>query len=193
MIAARLAPTPMLLHCRLCERLLAATYKPDSGVSMCVCVATVLCSADLLSATQVWYRFSSLILSGLPSGINFRSADLISASVVTMSTVVPTKVSAAETKLQQKVTEQRQREAAKLLETRAKDAAKVVTKVQATKLSLDSMCARADFGTLPDSVRAQLLALCAKLESIHELGTNIMQSDGMEEGEMPSMQDTIHT
>ena len=110
-----------------------------------------------------------------------------------MSTVVPTKVSAAETKLQQKVTEQRQREAAKLLETRAKDAAKVVTKVQATKLSLDNMCARADFGTLPESVRAQLLALCAKLESIHELGTNIMQSEGMEDGELPSMQDTIHT
>ena len=167
MRAARLAPTSKLLHCRLCERLLVATYKPDSGVCVCVCCNCTLLSGFAVRYSSgirysvkcicVGYRFSSLILSGLPSGFNFRSADLLSAYVVSMSTVVPTEVSSAEMKLQQKVTEQREREDAKMLETRAKDAQKIVTKIQATKMGLDNMVSRADFATLPDSVRSQLL------------------------------------
>jgi hypothetical protein len=110
-----------------------------------------------------------------------------------MFTVVPTKVSSAEMKLQQKVTEQREREDAKMLETRAKDAQKIVTKIQATKMGLDNMVSRADFATLPDSVRSQLLTLFQKLEGIHECCTIIVQTEGSDAGEILSMQDTIHT
>jgi hypothetical protein len=174
-------------------------------IPVCVCVC---CNCTLLSGFAVryssgirysvkcicvGYRFSSLILSGLPSGFNFRSADLLSAYVVIMSTVVPTKVSSAEMKLQQKVTEQREREDAKMLETRAKDAQKIVTKIQATKMGLDNMVSRADFATLPASVRSQLLHLFQKLEGIHECCTIIVQTEGSDEGEILSMQDTIHT
>jgi hypothetical protein len=141
----------------------------------------------------VWYRFSSLTISGQPSEFDFRSADLISASAVTMSTVVPTKVSPAEMKLQAKVTEQRERELAKMLESRVRDAQKVVNKIAATKLGLATLVSRADLATLPDMVRLKLLHLFQTLQGIHDSCTNIVETSGGDEGDIITLQDTIHT
>ena len=141
----------------------------------------------------VWNRFSSLTIYGLPSGFDFRSADLISASVVTMSTVVLTQVSSAELKLRQKITEQREKEEAKMLDFRVKGAQKVVNKIAATKMGLDSLVNKADFGTLPDMVRVQLLHLFQKLEGIHDNCANILETGGSGQGDIITLQDTIHT
>jgi len=141
----------------------------------------------------VWNRLSSLTIYGLPSGFDFRPAELISASVVTMSTVVPTQVSSAELKLRQKLTEQREKEEAKVLESRVKDAQKVVNKIANTKMGLDSLVNKADFATLPDMVRVQLLRLSEKLEGIQDTCTNIVVTGGSGEGDIITMQDTIHT
>ncbi len=123
----------------------------------------------------------------------FRSADLISASVVSMSTVVLTKVSSAELKLRQKLSEHREKEEAKMRDSRGKEAQKIVNKIAATKMGLDSLVSKADFATLPDLVRSQLLKLFQTLEGIHDSCTNIVQTNGGDEGDMITMQDTIHT
>jgi hypothetical protein len=108
-----------------------------------------------------------------------------------MATVVPTQVSSAELKLRQKLSEQREREDAKLVELRIKEAQKVVNKIAATKMGLDTLVSRAEFGTLPDMVRTQLLQLFTKLEGIHGTCTSII--DGCDDGDIITMQDTIHT
>ena len=141
----------------------------------------------------VWYRFSSLTISGQPSEFDFRSADLISASVVTMSTAVSSKVSSAELALRQKLVDQRLKEEAKLRDGRSKDAQKVVNKIAATKLSLDTLVSRADLATLPDMVRLKLLHLFQTLQGIHDSCTNIVETSGGDEGDITTLQDTIHT
>ena len=201
MRAARLAPTPMLLHCRLCERLLAATSKPISGV--CECFNCILLSGFAfrypsgirysVKSICVWNRFSLLTISGLPSGFNFRSADLISAFVVTMSTVVPTQVSSAEQKLRLKLSEQRDKEAAKLLDLRVKDASKVLSKLASTKMGLDALVNKQDFSTLPDQVREKLQHLLTKIDSINDQCNTIVETGGIDEGDILTLQDTIHT
>jgi DNA replication protein DnaC len=102
-------------------------------------------------------------------------------------------VSAAELKLRQKLTEQREKEGAKMLDSRVKDAQKVVNKIAANKIGLDSLVNKADFGTLPDMVREQLLRLSQKLENIHDTCTHIVVTGGSGEGDIITLQDTIHT
>jgi len=102
-------------------------------------------------------------------------------------------VSSAELKLRQKLTEQREKEEAKVLESRVKDAQKVVNKIANTKMGLDSLVNKADFATLPDMVRVQLLRLSENLEGIQDTCTNIVVTGGSGEGDIITMQDTIHT
>jgi hypothetical protein len=95
--------------------------------------------------------------------------------------------------LRQKLSEQREREDAKLVELRIKEAQKVVNKIAATKMGLDTLVARVEFGTLPDMVRTQLLQLFTKLEGIHEICTSIIDTSGSDDGDIITMQDTLHT
>jgi hypothetical protein len=115
------------------------------------------------------------------------------ASVVTMATVVPTKVSAAELKLRQKLAEQRVKEEAKQLDTRVKDAHKAIIKLTGTKVGVDALMNKPEFCTLPDMVQKELQRLSSKLVDINDLCTNIIESNGEEEGDIATLQDTIHT
>jgi DNA replication protein DnaC len=110
-----------------------------------------------------------------------------------MSTVVPSQVSATELKLRQKVTEQREKEAAKGQESRVKEAQKAINKMAATKLSLDCLINKSDFAMLPDMVRVQLMRLSERLEAIQHTCTAIVVSGGSGEGDIATLQDTIHT
>jgi DNA replication protein DnaD len=110
-----------------------------------------------------------------------------------MSTVVLTKVSSAELKLRQKLSEQREKEESKAKESRAKEAQKVITKISGTRMGLEALVNKTDFGTLPEMVRNQLQQLFIKLGGIHDSCTNIVESAGNYEGAMMTMLDTIHT
>ena len=105
--------------------------------------------------------------------------------------MVLTKVSAAELKIRQKLSEQREKEESKLQDTRRKEAQKIINKVAGTKMGLEALINKTDFGTLPEMVRSQLEQLYQKLERIHDTCTNI--TAGSDEGAMMTMLDTIHT
>jgi hypothetical protein len=121
----------------------------------------------------------------------FRSADLISASVVSMSTVVLTKVSSAELKLQQKLSEQRAKEESKARENHAKEAQKVMNKLSSTRMGLEGSVNKPEFSTLPEMVRNHLEQLLHKVEAIHNTCSNIVAGSG--DGALPTVQDTMHT
>jgi hypothetical protein len=120
-------------------------------------------------------------------------AQPISASLVTMATVVATKVSAAELKLRQKLADQRVKEEAKQLDTRVKDAQKVINKLAASKIGVEALVNKPEFGTLPDMIQRELQRLFAKLVEINDLCMNIIESNGEEGGDINTLQDTIHT
>jgi hypothetical protein len=121
----------------------------------------------------------------------FRSADLISASVVSMSTVVLTKVSSAELKLQQKLSEQRAKEESKARENHAKEAQKVMNKLSSTRMGLEGLVNKPEFSTLPEMVRNQLEQLHMKMEAINNTCSSIVAGNG--DGALLTVQDTMHT
>jgi hypothetical protein len=120
-------------------------------------------------------------------------AQPIFADVVTMATVVPTKVSAAELKLRQKLSEQRVKEEAKQLDNRVKDANRAIIKLTGTKVGLDALMNKPEFTTLPDMVQKELQRLSSKLVDLNDLCNNIIESNGEEDGDIATPQDTIHT
>ncbi len=81
----------------------------------------------------------------------------------------------------------------KMLDSRVSDASKAINKMSSTKLALEALVNKQDFGTLPDMVRGRLQELLARLESVNDQCSSIVETGGHDDGDLISLQDTIHT
>jgi hypothetical protein len=101
-------------------------------------------------------------------------------------------VSAAESKLRQKIIDKTNKDMLKMLDSRVTAASKAINKMSSTKVALEALINKQEFGTLPDMVRVQLQRLLQKLESINEQCNILVETEG-HEGDIITLQDTIHT